>query len=194
MSITSDIDVTDFVAFCKEYGLNFYSSLVCLVTQVVNRSEHFRLGYNEDGELVLWNHISPYYTDFLKDTKEFITIITPYSADFRLFYENIQKDRKYSVDNRVLRAEITTPNIFGISSVPWINYSSVSFENYDQSTSLSPIITWGKYVFKEGKLKLPLSLQMHHAACDGYDMAQFFLDVENELNEFIKRKLWKRYE
>ena len=27
---------------------------------------------------------------------------------------------------------------------------------------------------------------MHHAACDGYDMAQFFLDIEKELNESIK--------
>lgn len=188
MSITNDIDVTDFVAFCKEQRLNFYSILVCLVTKVVNKSEHFRLGYNEEGELVLWNHINPYYTDFLKDTKKFITIITPYSTDIKQFYDNIQKDRKFSVDNRVLRAEITTPNIFGISSIPWISYSSVSLENYDQPTSLSPIITWGKYAIKEGKLKLPLSLQMHHAACDGYDMAQFFLDVEKELNEFIKRR------
>lgn len=188
MSITCDVDVTDFVAFCKERGLNFYAALVCLVTQVVNRSEHFRLGYDEQGELVVWDQVNPYYTDFLKDTKTFITIITPHSSDFQQFYENVQRDRRHSIENRILRAEITMSNIFGISSVPWISYSSVSFENYDQSTSLTPVITWGKYALKEGRLKLPLSLQMHHAACDGYDMAMFFLDVEHELKEFVEKQ------
>ena len=54
---------------------------------------------------------------------------------------------------------------------------------------LLPIITCGKYFNEGNKVMLPVSLQVHHSVCDGYDASQFIEDLQqlsNTCNEWLK--------
>ena len=50
-------------------------------------------------------------------------------------------------------------------------------------TYLSPIFTLGKYYKEDDKFLIPLSIQVHHAICDGFHVCQFL----NELRDLINK-------
>ena len=43
----------------------------------------------------------------------------------------------------------------------------------DARRFLLPIFTFGKYFEQDGKILLPLSIQVHHAVCDGFHLCRF---------------------
>ena len=47
-----------------------------------------------------------------------------------------------------------------------------------KNTFLFPMVTWGKYYEVNERVKLPLTLQIHHAVADGYHCSLFFEAVE----------------
>ena len=60
----------------------------------------------------------------------------------------------------------------------------MSFTSFQHAINYNPIdsvprITWGKF-FNEGKnIKMPLSVQVHHAVVDGRHVGQYFQLFEN---------------
>jgi chloramphenicol O-acetyltransferase len=44
----------------------------------------------------------------------------------------------------------------------------------------------GKYECENGKLVMPLTMQIHHAVADSFHTARFFKDVEDEINKIIR--------
>ena len=62
----------------------------------------------------------------------------------------------------------TPPDSFSISALPWEHYSAFSLGLSGSDRYLAPILTWGKC----GDT-MPLTLQINHAAADGWHTAQF---------------------
>ena len=55
---------------------------------------------------------------------------------------------------------------------------------FKQKFLYTPVITWGKYIEKNGKITLPFSFNIHHAAADGYHLSRFFIELQELLNSF----------
>ena len=49
-----------------------------------------------------------------------------------------------------------------------------------------PRISWGKYFEESGKIKLPLSVQAHHALVDGIHVGQYFNTIQEILDDPVK--------
>ncbi|MBP8894155.1 MAG: chloramphenicol acetyltransferase CAT, partial [Saprospiraceae bacterium] len=49
---------------------------------------------------------------------------------------------------------------------------------------LIPIFTMGKYFQQDNKILLPMSVQVHHAVCDGYHTSRFFNEVQELVSNF----------
>jgi chloramphenicol O-acetyltransferase type A len=49
-----------------------------------------------------------------------------------------------------------------------------------------PRIAWGKYFEENGKIKLPLSVQVHHALVDGLHVGQYFNAIQEILDNPLK--------
>ena len=47
-----------------------------------------------------------------------------------------------------------------------------------------PIFTMGKIFEMSGKSLLPLSIQVHHAVCDGYHVGLFVKNLQDNINDF----------
>ncbi|MBT2286578.1 hypothetical protein J7E78_23935 [Paenibacillus polymyxa] len=71
------------------------------------------------------------------------------------------------------------PNIFPVSSIPWVNFMGFNLNIYNEGTYLLPIFTMGKYVQQNDKVYLPLSIQLHHAVCDGYHAGVLFTELQS---------------
>jgi len=65
--------------------------------------------------------------------------------------------------------------------IPWCSFTGFNLNINNGDNYLLPIITAGKFVHKESAIYLPVSLQMHHAVCDGYHAGLFM----NYLQSFV---------
>ena len=63
-------------------------------------------------------------------------------------------------------------NCFDVSSVPWTSFSSFSLQIDGGTEHLLPIFTLGRYVERGTRTLLPLAIQIHHAAADGFHTAR----------------------
>lgn len=173
-SLTVQIDITKLRGALKAHGFKAYPTQIYMLAFVVNRFPEFRMGVSEQGEPGYWEISHPSYTVFNDSTKTFSSIWTPYEKSFSSFYAACLGDiQQYSQAAAFAPKRGEPPNIFTVSSVPWIDFTSFNLNVYGDGAYLAPIFTIGKYVEQGNKTFLPLAMQLHHSACDGYHAGQF---------------------
>jgi chloramphenicol O-acetyltransferase type A len=180
MSLTVDVDVTNLKAYSKEHHLDFYPLMVWVVSKVINAHDEFKYGWDANGKLIQWDQISPSYTDFHKEDENFTKMVTEYSDDLFEFCSRVAADRERHKQERAV-LEGQAPNFFDVSCLPWVRYSHFDVHVFDEGKFLAPVVTWGKYEEKDGRLILPLTMNIHHAVADGFHLSRFF----NEVQELI---------
>lgn len=75
------------------------------------------------------------------------------------------------------------PNWFDASFMPWVSYDSFNVELPDGYLFFAPIVNWGKYRNKNGRLMMPVSVGMNHAIADGYLVGKVFALLEEEIGK-----------
>lgn len=179
-SLTVQIDVSRLRSALKSIGVKAYPAQIYMLAAVVNRFSEFRMGLTESGEPGYWDILHPSYTIFNNETKTFSSIWTPYNDDFSLFYKSCMQDIEQYKGSTGFSPKKGMPlNVFDISSVPWLDFTAFNLNVYTEGTHLLPIFTIGKYVEQEDKTLMPLALQLHHSACDGYHAGQFVEELRS---------------
>ncbi|GAY78241.1 type A chloramphenicol O-acetyltransferase [Niallia sp. Sow4_A1] len=178
-SMTANIDITSLLEQLQNKGIKFYPAFIYMVTRVVNSHEEFRTCFNDEGALVYWDRMIPSYTIFHNDNKSFSSIWTEFSDEFHIFYKNYQDDIKQYANVKGLFTKENVPeNSFPISSIPWVSFTGFNLNVNNNHDFLLPIITSGKYFNQEEKILLPISLQVHHAVCDGFHASTFLEELQ----------------
>lgn len=179
-SMTANIDVTGLLETIRGKGIKLYPTFIFMIIKVVNAHVEFRTSLNEENEVGYWNCMTPSFTIFHKDDQTFSSIWTEFSDEFRIFYENYQQDmEQYGNIKGFLTKDNVPRNSISISSIPWVQFTGFNLNIMNDAKYLLPIVTGGKYFNQEGRTLLPISLQVHHAVCDGYHASLFI----NELQE-----------
>ncbi len=179
MSLTVDMDITDFLCRLHQKNYKFYPTMMWVVSSAVNSREEFRMGYDEQGNVGIWDYVSPYYTHFHKQDEQFVKLVTEYNSDFQTFYQHFLIDQEKYKDYRGFDLKEIPPNVFDLSCLPWVHYRNFDMHIFDSGTYLAPVITWGKYSKSpDGRILMPLSMNIHHAAADGFHLCRFFSDIE----------------
>ncbi|HHT7223670.1 type A chloramphenicol O-acetyltransferase [Bacillus thuringiensis] len=189
-SMTVNVDITMLLEEVYQKGIKFYPVFIYLISRIVNNHKKFRTCFNDEGVLGYWEEMIPSYTIFHKDDKSFSSIWTDYSSYFRTFYKNYEDDmRCYASVHGLFTKENIPPNVFPISSIPWTSFTEFNLNINNDENFLLPIITCGKYFNEGNKVMLPVSLQVHHSVCDGYDASKFIEDLQqlsNTCNDWLK--------
>ena len=180
MSLTADIDVTPLAEYAKSHGLRFYPTMIWAVSVVINRHDEFKYSFDDNGELIKWDYVSPYYADFHKEDENFSKVLTEYSPDLSEFHQRFVNDCEKYKDLRGFDQN-APKNFFDVSCLPWIKYNHVDAHVFDEGKFLAPVIVWGKFEPINGRLIMPLTMNIHHAVADGFHISRFF----NELQELI---------
>lgn len=74
-------------------------------------------------------------------------------------------------------------NSFDVSSLPWTSFTGFTLAVQQGFDHLAPIITLGRYVERGGKVLLPVALQVHHAAADGFHASRLLGTVQELLDD-----------
>lgn len=185
-SMTLNLDLTVLLQEIKKRDLKLYPTIIYLLSVMVNRYEEFRTSIDTNDNVGVFDLLHPSYTIFQKDSETFTNIWTEYILSFPEFYKQYLLD----VDNYgKVKSFIAKPNspsnVFTISSIPWVNFTGFNLNLPTATRYLLPIFTTGKYFEQNGKIWLPIAIQVHHAICDGFHIARFINELQETMNNFL---------
>ena len=70
-----------------------------------------------------------------------------------------------------------------MTGIPWVSFTALQHPIHMHPVDSVPRIAWGKF-FKEGEaLKMPLSVQVHHALMDGVHIGRYYTLVQEYLDQ-----------
>ncbi len=188
VSLTARLDVTPLAEFSKRTNSKFYVNFLYILSKVLNSRDDYKMGYLwQSGELICWDKINPKHYVFHEDTETCTPVYSIYYEDYKTFYdaaladiERAKSTREYGLDDSA------HPNWFDASYISWLSYDSLNIELPDGYLYFSPIVNWGRYREENGRLVMPVSVRLNHAAADGFHIANVFRLLELEINNFSK--------
>lgn len=176
---TVQLDITALLKHIKEADWKFYPTMIFLISKIVNRHPEFRMAM-KDNELVVWDEVHPNYTIFHNETETFSSLWSHYDGNIHHFQKVYSEDMaRYSNNTAYWPKEESRENIFFISGIPWVTFTSFNVNVANMKNFFAPMFTLGKYFEQEGKVLLPFAVQVHHSVCDGFHVAR----LVNELQE-----------
>lgn len=179
-NLNANIDITALIGFKNTRQLKFFPTMLYAVMLAVNRNREFRMGFDETGELGYWDEVVASYTLFHEETKTFTDIWSEYSEDFPTFYQTVVNDMdRYRNVTGTIKARPGQPkNFCPVSNLPWLSFSGFAQDTYTENQLLFPLIKFGKYFDRDGKVLIPLSVFVSHAVADGYHTCKLINDIQ----------------
>lgn len=176
VSLTSRVDVTALKVWSKRTDTRFYINFLYCLSRALNAREDYRLCWDWQNErLLCWDQIHPTQYVFHEDTETFTVVYTAYSPDYRVFYEGALADLNAAQQTREYGLDAARhPNWFDASYIPWLSYDALHLELPDGYLYFNPIVNWGAYREEAGRLLMPVTVRLNHAAADGFQIARVF--------------------
>jgi chloramphenicol O-acetyltransferase type A len=186
-AMTVELDVTDFVDALADSTRKTYIAQIWALATVVNRHAEFRMCLAEGGAPATWDVVHPSFTIFNAARETFSSVWTPYDTDFGVFHDAAAAVLdEHRETTEFFPQGAPPPNSFDVSSLPWASFTGFTLDIRDGWEHLAPIFTLGRYVQREGRMLLPLAIQIHHAAADGFHTSR----LVNELQELVADPSW----
>ena len=182
ISLADEVDVTALRDACRRTDSPFYLSFLYLVTRIVNAHDEFRMTTVDAPDFeapmpAVWDTVNPVHNVFHEERETYTNIVSLWRPDYDGFCrdaaEGMERARRLTIES-VPCGE----NVFEASCVPWRHFTAVGLAS--DCLPLTPIIAWGRWREDNGHCRMPLSIQIHHAAADGYHLARFLNEAESE--------------
>lgn len=186
ISMTSRLDVTDLAAFSQRTETKFYVNFLYVLAKVLNSREDYRMSYLwQTQQVIVYDQINPVQYIFHEDTETCSPVYTEYQEDYPAFYAACIADIVQAKQRREYGLDMENhPNWFDASYISWLSYDALHVELPDGYLYLLPIVNWGRYRPENGRLLMPVSVRLNHAAADGYLLAKVFLLLAQEMAVF----------
>ena len=180
-NMCANVDLTAFYPVVKERGISFSTAIVYVLARAANAIPEFRQRIRA-GEVVEHEVVHPSTTILInEDLFSFCPI--NYVEDFSLFATKAAERMAYVKEHPILEDEPDQDDLLFLSAIPWVSFTGFVHPLHLNPTDSVPRFVWGKF-FKEGKLlKMPLSVQGHHALMDGIHMGRFYEKVQEYLSQ-----------
>jgi chloramphenicol O-acetyltransferase type A len=179
-SLCANVDLTAFYPVVKRRGISFNVATVYVLARAANDIPEFRYRIR-DNEVVEHEIVHP-YTTILTDEDLYSICRIDYSEDFISFAVRAAEQIAYVKEYPTVENEPGQDNVLYLTAIPWVSFTSFMHPlDLDPADSV-PRFAWGKF-FKDGEfLKMPLSVQAHHALMDGIHMGRFYTKVQDYLD------------
>lgn len=180
-SVTVKLRVTRLRQRTKQKQIKFFPAYLYAVSRTVSQLSELRIAV-KDGTLGIWDYLNPVYPQFHSEDQTVSLLWTEYTADFAEFYQRYLADcQTFGGDRGMLTKKGPPPeNAYVISCIPWFSFDSFSLQHHQLKDYYFPSFEAGKFVQQEDEWYMPLAINVHHAAADGYHL-QLFLEQLQDL-------------
>lgn len=180
-NMCANVELTTFREAIRLRDVSFTIGLVYVLARAANDILEFRYRIR-DGGVVEHDTVHPTIT-ILVDDEHFSFCDFEYCQDFVSFAETAEeqmacvKENPYVIDDRDRDARLY------MTAIPWVSFTSFMHPLAMFPVDSVPRFAWGKF-FEEGqKIKMPLSVQGHHALMDGLHMGRYYAKVQVYLDD-----------
>jgi chloramphenicol O-acetyltransferase type A len=176
-SLCANVDLTALYPFIKQRGISINLAIVYLLARAANAIPEFRYRIRP-GEVVEHEIVHPSTTILTKeDLFSFCTI--EYIEDFSSFAVRAAEQIAYLQDHPTVGDKPGHDDLLFMTAIPWVSFTSFMHPLHLHPADSVPRFAWGKF-FEEGEfLKMPLSVQGHHALMDGLHVGKLFAEVQD---------------
>ncbi len=165
------VDCTATYRFAKQHGLSIFLSFLHRALAASHRVENLRLRLDH-GEVWLYETIHGGSAVGRPDETIGFAFY-PYHPELAAFVRAAMPE----VERVRQRHDIERhpqPNLIRFSTLPWLDFTSLSHARNFAFEDSAPRITFGKMTEAEGHRTMPVSIHVHHALADGLHVARFF--------------------
>lgn len=194
VSITVQVDITDWLSRLKASGCPFFLSFQYAVVRAANRIPEFRQRIVDD-KIVEYDYCNPSYIVSLPDdTYRYCNVNVNQPFAQYLKESRVKQDAALHSEH-LEEEEGDVLGLLFISCVPWFNYTEAMMP-YPGGSFSNPSFCWGGYktekylaledgrVTEKVKTSIPVTLFFNHALIDGIHAGRFFDNLGDELNNF----------
>lgn len=190
--MTKFLDVTEAVSLCREEKLKFQPVMIYLIMKGINSIPQLRMAVDADGNPGYYDVSHAQYTVFHEDDETFSDLWTYYSENPYEFHRAYLEDVREYGDMKGIKIKAGRPAMVAcISCVPWISFDAISFDTPGPGPFYLPIVNFGKYEEKDGRLMMPFAIFINHAAADGYHVAKLIGGLQDDIDNI--REIFGRY-
>ncbi len=180
-SMCANVDVTVFYPAVKHRGVSFTVAMVYVLARAANAVPEFRYRIRA-GEVIEHEIVHP-STTILTGEDVFSFCTFDHTDDFSLFAARAAERIAYLKEHRTLEDEPSRDDLLYMTSIPWVSFTSFMHPLRLHPADSVPRLVWGKRFEDEDLLKMPLSVQGHHALIDGIHMGRFYAEVQGYLHQ-----------
>jgi chloramphenicol O-acetyltransferase type A len=179
-NLCANLDLSAFLPAIKARDVSPTVAIVYLIARVANELPEFR--WRIHGEQVVEHEVVHPSTTILTPDDLFSFCLVPYTPDFPAFAEDARQRFALVKAHPTLQDEPGQDNLLFMTSIPWVSFTSFMHPIHLQPIDSVPRFAWGKFFAEGERVKMPLSVQVHHALMDGlhvgryYEMIQGYFD------------------
>jgi len=168
---------------CKTAGISINHALHYCSLMAANDTLEFRLRI-KDNEVVCCPYLDGGGVVLLADNSIRFCLY-PYDTDYAVFQKAAVEREEEVKRTGVSNLDATQPHVIYYSVIPWLSFTSISQPRTRNENDSIPKITFGKYFEAAATWQIPVSVEVHHALMDGYQIHQFVLAFEQQLAAFV---------
>ena len=180
--LTTTIDCTQAYINSKKNGVSFFVYYLHKTLLAINQSENFKFRII-DNEVYVFDVINASATIMRSDNTFGFSLI-----EFDENLESFSKKALMEIDRvrnskGLFTREFNDTNLIHFSTIPWVDFTSLSHARSFSYADSCPKITFGKIVAFENKKTMAMSIHVHHALVDGFHIGQFVTLFQGLMNE-----------
>ncbi len=180
-NICANLDITRFYKHIKENGLTFFISMLYVSSKTANGIKEFRYRIRGDS-VVEHDTVNPSFT-VMTENEVFNYCTAPFADDFHAFRSGTSELIEKAKRSSGLEDDPERDDLLYITSIPWVSFTGITHPISIKTVDSIPRISWGKFFEQDGKMQLPLSVQAHHAIVDGMHVGNYFVHIQEMLND-----------
>ena len=175
-NITSTIDVEHMLPIIRGHRASLTIAITYLLTRTANQLENFRWRIRGD-EVIEHEIVHPSITVLTSDDL-FSFCTMEYVPEFSKFADGAAETIAHAREHPTLEDKTSQDDLLFMTSIPWVPFTSFIHPMHLNPVDSIPRLAWGKIHVIEGRQKMPLSVQGHHALMDGLHVGRYFENMQ----------------
>lgn len=191
VNITFKLEVDDFRPYCKEKGHPPFHFFLYQLFKSLMLIDNFRYRLYQ-GEVIKIDRLIPSYT-VMNHNQVLNFTRFEHSDDIGEFIElSLAAKEESSKAEKLLHSatefsEREIKDYVFITSIPWLDFTSIQHPVAKFKNADIPSIAWGKFTGSEsGKITMPFSVQAHHGFVDGYHIHLLAEELKGRIHKAIR--------
>jgi chloramphenicol O-acetyltransferase type A len=181
-NICFDVDITATRNYAKKHSFKLFNMILYFTSRAVNEIPELKTRIRGD-EIIQHEQINPSFT-VLGENNLFNFCYADFNYDINIFFDEVNKNSlKRKTCKNLMVGDPNRDDFIYVTSIPWINFTSVQHPMNTHFKDSVPKLAWGKFIKKENKLIMPYAFQVHHGLADGYHSGLFYEIFQEMLNK-----------